>query len=165
MILTFSDPHDFSPLKLGLCGPPKPLHEYAYTLSLKIPQFCCSGRHCFGKDPRCSLYLLQVTNPFFSQSLFLLCLSAWHPPRGKPRFLGNISSLAGNENDIRQINKRKLNYYVHMGNSHKYEEFQRQQDKVTYIYSWLKRSETEQDPVGFLGTKVFLCPPFLVCRD
>jgi len=28
----------------------KSLNEYAYILSLKLPQFCCSWRHCFGKD-------------------------------------------------------------------------------------------------------------------
>ena len=33
-VLAFSDPHDFNPLKLELCQQPKPVHEYAYTLSL-----------------------------------------------------------------------------------------------------------------------------------
>ena len=33
MTLTFSDPCNFNQLKLGLCLPPKPLHEYACTLS------------------------------------------------------------------------------------------------------------------------------------
>ena len=41
----------------------------ASTLSLKLPQFCCSRRHCFGKHPQYSSYLLQVINPSFSQSL------------------------------------------------------------------------------------------------
>ena len=36
----------------------KPFHEYERSLSLKLPQFCCSGRHRFGGDPTCS-YLLQ----------------------------------------------------------------------------------------------------------
>ena len=69
MTLTFSDPPDFSQLKLGLCLPPKCLHEYACTFSLKLPQSCCWRRHCFGKDPWCSPYLLQVIKPSFSQSL------------------------------------------------------------------------------------------------
>ena len=46
--------------------PRKP--DYASTLSLKLPQFCCSRRHCFGKYPQYS-YLLQVINSSFSQSL------------------------------------------------------------------------------------------------
>ena len=29
----------------------KPFHEYAGTLSLKLPQFCCLGRHYLGKIP------------------------------------------------------------------------------------------------------------------
>ena len=48
----------------------KPLHEYACTLSSELPQFYCSVRGCFGKDPWCSPYLLQVImNPSFSQPL------------------------------------------------------------------------------------------------
>ena len=62
----------------------KALHEYACTLSLKLPQFCCSLRHCFGKDPQCSPYLLQlIITPSFSQSLAWLCLLAQHLPRDK----------------------------------------------------------------------------------
>ena len=65
----------------------KPLHEYAWTLSLKLSQFCGSERHCFGKDPQCSPYLLQVIiNPSFSWSLAWLCLLARCPTRGKPSF-------------------------------------------------------------------------------
>ena len=30
--------------------------------------------------------------------------------------------------------------------------------------TWAK-TDTEQDPVGLLGTDVFLCLPFLVCRE
>ena len=61
-------------------GKAKSLYEHAWTPSLKLPQFCCSGRHCFGKDPWCSPYLLQVIiHPSFSQ----FCLLAQHPPRGK----------------------------------------------------------------------------------
>ena len=66
--------------------PPKPLHEYAYTFSLRFPQFCCLGRHCSGKDPWCSPYLLQEINPSFSCSLIWLRLLARHPPRGEPNF-------------------------------------------------------------------------------
>ena len=43
---------------------PRPLHEYACTLNLKLPQFCSSRRHCLGKDSQCSPYLLQVINSF-----------------------------------------------------------------------------------------------------
>ena len=42
------------------------------TLSLKLSQFCGLGIHCFGKDPQCSPYLLQVIiNPSFSCFFFL----------------------------------------------------------------------------------------------
>ena len=58
----------------------KPLHEYTCTLSLKLPQFCCLGTHCFGKDPQCSPHLLQVINPSFSRSVVWLCLLARYPP-------------------------------------------------------------------------------------
>ena len=36
-MLPFPDPRDFSQLKLGLSGPPKPLHESACILSLNFP--------------------------------------------------------------------------------------------------------------------------------
>ena len=85
-MLTFSDPQSFNQLKPGLCLLPKPFHEYAYTLSLKLPQFCCLGRHCFGKRSLCSPYLLQELNPSFSLSLTRLCLSARYPLRGEPSF-------------------------------------------------------------------------------
>lgn len=39
MMLTFSDPHVISQLKFEVCLPPKPLHEYACTNSLKLPSF------------------------------------------------------------------------------------------------------------------------------
>ena len=41
----------------------KSLHEYACPLGLKSSQFCCSGRHCFGKSLWCFPDLLQVTSP------------------------------------------------------------------------------------------------------
>lgn len=41
LMLTFSDLQDFNQLKLGLCLPAEPLHEYACPLILKLPQFCC----------------------------------------------------------------------------------------------------------------------------
>ena len=50
------------------------------ALTLKLPQFCCLGRHCFGRDPWCSPYLEQIINPFL-WSLALLCPLAQHPPR------------------------------------------------------------------------------------
>ena len=34
----------------------KPLHEYVYTLSLKLPQYYCSGQHYFGKDSQHSYH-------------------------------------------------------------------------------------------------------------
>ena len=90
------DPPDFNQLKLGLCWPLpqfyvnspllKPLHKHAWTLSLKLPHFSYSGRHCFGKDPQCSPYLLQVINPSLSWYLAWLYLLAWHPSRGEPSF-------------------------------------------------------------------------------
>ena len=78
MILTFSAPQL---IKLRLCKPPKPLHEYACIFTLKLEvfkgknfQFCCSERQCFGEDAWCSPYLLQVINPSF-WNLTGLCLS------------------------------------------------------------------------------------------
>lgn len=79
-MLTFSDPHDSNQLKPGLniclnsmlTSLLMPPHESACTFSLKLPQFCCSGRHCFEKDPWSSPYLLQVINPSSSQSLVWL---------------------------------------------------------------------------------------------
>ena len=40
--------------------------------SIKLPQFCCLGRHCFGSNPWCSCYFLQVINP--SPNLWLGCV-------------------------------------------------------------------------------------------
>ena len=37
----------------------KPLLEDACPLSLILHQFCCSGRHCFGKTPDGFPYLLR----------------------------------------------------------------------------------------------------------
>ena len=56
------------------------------TFSLKIPQFCRSGRHCFGKDPQCSPCLLQVINLFFFPIFSWLCLLTRHPQRSEPSF-------------------------------------------------------------------------------
>ena len=71
-VLTSALPRDFNQPEPGLCQPCpnsrlhspllKPLHEHVCTLSLKFPQFCCLGKHCFGNDPCCSPYLLQVIN-------------------------------------------------------------------------------------------------------
>ena len=85
-MLIFSDPSvNLCPNSM-MCTLPKPLHEYACTRSLTLPQFCHSGRHCFGKDPQCSPYSLQVMNPSFSHSLAWLCLLAPYPPRSEPSF-------------------------------------------------------------------------------
>ena len=74
------------------------------TLSLKLPQFCCLGRYCFGKDPWCFPYLLQVINPSFSWSLTWLFLLAQHPPRGEPSFrvtvLAQTCNLCQNESGL-----------------------------------------------------------------
>ena len=64
---------------------------------LKIPQFCCLGRHCFGKDPQCSPYLLQVINPSFSLSLPWLFLLTPHIKRGT-QFSGNTIPSSTNCN-------------------------------------------------------------------
>ena len=93
-MLTFSDPSDFNHLKLGICLLLRQFNvEFSssqapswISLSLKFPQFCCLGRHCFGKVPQCSPYWLQVINPSVSRSLAWLCLLAQHPPRGEPSF-------------------------------------------------------------------------------
>ena len=63
------------------------------TLSLKLPQFCCWERHCFGKDPWGFPYLLQVIHPSFSCCLAWLCYLARHPPRGNPCVWGNTVSF------------------------------------------------------------------------
>ena len=65
----------------------KPLHEYTCTLSLKLPQFCCSGRRCFGKDPECFPYLLKAnTSPSFRSFSARLCHLAQHLTRAEPSF-------------------------------------------------------------------------------
>lgn len=89
----------FSDASVNLCPNsmmrtlPKPLHEYACTRSLTLPQFCHSGRHCFGKDPQCSPYLPQVISVSFSHSLAWLCLWAQHPPEGEPSFGVTVCQL------------------------------------------------------------------------
>ena len=83
---------------MNIHTPPKPLHGYACPLSLKLAQFCCSGKHCFGKYPPCYPYLLQVINPSFSQSMAWLCLLAQPPPRSEPSFQVILVTLVGNEN-------------------------------------------------------------------
>ena len=75
----------FTPI-ICLCS--SPFMKMHVTLRVKLPQFCSSGRPCFGKDPLCSPHLLQVINPSFSHSLAWLCLLAPHPPRGEPSFSG-----------------------------------------------------------------------------
>ena len=101
MILTLSD---FSQLKRGLCWPwpqfctefslIKLLHEYACMLSLKLSQFCCSGRHSFEKDPMCSPYLPQVISPSFLLPLFALIVSFGSAAtKRQTRFLGNSTFI------------------------------------------------------------------------
>ena len=55
---------------MTMLTPPKPLHIYACTFSLRLPQYH-SSEDCFGKDPQGSPYLLQVVGPSFS------CSWAW----------------------------------------------------------------------------------------
>ena len=79
----------------------KPPHGYVCPLSLKFSQFCCLGRNCFGKDPWCSPYLLQVINPSFFHPLAWLCLYQ----RGKSsfqvtKFLANDTWAAPNIKNI-----------------------------------------------------------------
>ena len=93
MLLTFSDPHDFNQLKLGLCPPPKPLHEYACALSLNLPQFCSFWRHCFGEDPQYSSYLLKIINLSFYQSLGWPSFGSM--PRREHNFLGKKFTRRG----------------------------------------------------------------------
>ena len=65
----------------------KHLHEYARTLSLKLPQFRCSGRHCFEKDPTTSKFsLLAVNNKSFLLPIFGLVVSWPDTYRGEPSF-------------------------------------------------------------------------------
>ena len=95
MILTFSDAYDFNQLSCGLCqllpqfyAEPSlaeaPLGVCMHP-NLKRPQFCYLGRHCFGKDPPCYSYLLQVINPSFFHPGLVVSF-AQHPSRGKPGF-------------------------------------------------------------------------------
>ena len=70
----------------------KPLHEYPCTLISKLPQFCCSGRHCFGKGLWYSPYLLQlITNSSFSCSLGWLCPIGLTPTKRQTQFLVNTT--------------------------------------------------------------------------
>ena len=67
-------------------------HEYVLgTLVLKRPQFCCSGRHRFGKYPWSSLFLVP-SKPFLFPSSVWPYLLAGHPPRGKPHFGDHLHS-------------------------------------------------------------------------
>ena len=74
----------------------KKIHsEHDLFLSTKINRINIvkhtnTGRHYFGKDPWCSPYLLQETNPFSFLSLAWLCLLAQHPPRSEPRFQATV---------------------------------------------------------------------------
>ena len=89
-MLTFLDPRDFNQLTLGLCGPPKPLHEHACTLSLKLPQGCYWGDTVLGTISQGLPYwlLIIIINSSFSCSLAWWCLWAAHPPRGEARSSG-----------------------------------------------------------------------------
>lgn len=98
MMLTFAGPYDFNQLKPGFCQPRMTLapilcqiplgasafmNEYICSLSLELPQFCFSGRHCFGKGPQLSPFLLQVVK-FFLLLLFDLVVSFSLTPTERP---------------------------------------------------------------------------------
>ena len=74
LLSQFVPPTPFPAVSTHLCpnlmfvSPPLKLpHEYACSLSLKLPQFCYLGSHYLRRDPQCSPYLLQVINPSFSE--------------------------------------------------------------------------------------------------
>ena len=60
-----------------------------YPQLKNFPNFYCLGRHCFGKDPQCPPYLLQVIKPSFSPSL-AWCIF-WLNTRDEPSFQVTIS--------------------------------------------------------------------------
>ena len=87
MMLTLAGPHDFNQLRPGLAhfkmtfAPlRKTLHEYVRALSLKLPQFYCSRRHCFGKYPGCSPLLVAskiLPFPFLLFVCLFVCFVFW----------------------------------------------------------------------------------------
>ena len=87
-------------------------------------------------------WVKEIVNYFVSRNVSV-STSLPSLEEGKFPFFPLLVLLAGNKNDIRQINRRKPNYYVYMGNPHKYKELQRQQRKVRYIYIlfWTKEKE------------------------
>ena len=70
MMLTFSDPHVISQLKFEVCLPPKPLHEYACTNSLKLPSFAVQRDTVLEKSLVFSL--LRASNK--SNAIWLGCI-------------------------------------------------------------------------------------------
>lgn len=72
-MLTFSDLHVISQLKFELCLPPKPLHEYACTNSLKFPSFAVKRDTVLEKIP--GVLLTCCKKQIFSPScLWLGCV-------------------------------------------------------------------------------------------
>ena len=53
---------------------------------LSLPQFCCSGRQCFGRFPVLSLLTTGNNISLLLLSLAWQCLLVQHPPKGKPSF-------------------------------------------------------------------------------
>ena len=95
-ILDWRIPWTEEPGGLQFTGPQRVGHYWATNapiLSLKLLQFCCSGRYCFGKDPLCSFYLLQVIKPFFSWSLLGCVFWLNNPQKEVNPVWGNGSSL------------------------------------------------------------------------
>ena len=92
VLLTFYDPvisinyslHsvNFCPKSMRNSPLLKPLYEYAYTLSLKLPQLRCSGY--FGEVPVFSS-LAESSNSFLLQFVGLV-VTFGSTARGKPRF-------------------------------------------------------------------------------
>ena len=72
-----------------------PLHEYVCPLSLNLPQFCCSGRHSFGKYPWCSPYSLQVIKSFLPLLFGLAVSFGSTSTKRQTQFLGNKTSSSG----------------------------------------------------------------------
>lgn len=75
-------------IKLELCWLPKAPSWIHMNPWLKIAPVLLLGRHCFGKGPWRSPYLLQWINP--SPDLWLGC-AFWYPLRGEPSFQAIIT--------------------------------------------------------------------------
>lgn len=82
---------------------------YVHSLSLKIPQFCCSGKTALGKIPSVLLYLLQV-KPFLFL-FFALVVSFGSIYQQANRVLGNTATYRKADKHVRAV-KTSLNHEV-----------------------------------------------------